>query len=258
VSCFLKDLTDALAAQITPQTKVKVVYGDEGFGRVVESGPHVQILEDPGGDEFDKAPTTQGGATPSRFRKWTGVLVRIKGASSKPGAKLADHRGVVEAIADLVVVSVEEVAHAHSQNVRNITGTTVDDLTDDIGDNAASAYYQLRFKYARALNKAKAISALEGLVVDRSVIAHRMVIAPTDGSAITSVSPVVVNGLAGIDPSFVGKTLTLDGGTAVGNRGDFSIDTVLDDSSVQITNANASIDTGLSWAVSDDEPAQES
>lgn len=260
MSYFLKSFQLALAAALMAQTKVQVVYGDEGFARNVETGPHVQILEDPSGDIFDKAPTTQGGESPSRFRKQVGILVKVKGASPKSGATLADHRGIVDALVDLIVIATEEIAHQHAQTIGEFSGTTVDDLSDDAGSNPSFAYYQLKFKWVRGVNKAKSIAALVGIGVDRSVIAHRMVIPPTDGAAITAKSgdTVTVGGLAGIDSSFVGKTLTLDGGASEGNRGDFPIVTVVDASNVTITNANASIDTGLSWAVSDDEPAQES
>ena len=67
-----------------------------------------------------------------------------------------------------------------------------------------------------------------------------------------------MSGLDGIDASFVGKTLTLAGGAAAANDGDFAIATVIDGTSVTIANPNASVDTGLVWSVSDDEPAQES
>lgn len=257
---FLKSFTDDLATSLKAQTKVAVVYGDEGFARVVESGPHVQVLEDPAGDVFDKAPTTQGGTTPSRFRKQAGVLVRIRGASGKSGATLADHRGVVDALADLIAISAEEIAHSHKLDVTSMLGTTVDDQTDDVGQNPASAYYQLRFKIVRGINKAKAIEALQGAVASSSVIAHRMVIATTAGASITNVAAGVatVSGLEGLDASFVGKTLTLAGGANAPNRGDFPIATVIDATSVTIANPNASIDSGLTWAVSDDEAAQES
>jgi hypothetical protein len=263
VSCFLSLLTAAIAAQLAPQTKAKIVYGDEGFGRVVESGPHIQVLDDPTGDTFGGAPTTQGGSTPTRYRKATGVLVRIKGASSKPGATIKDHRGVVEALTDLLVITIQEVAHApgHSLDVIDITGNVVDDLTDEVGANPASAEYTLRCKVVRGLNKAKAVEALTGLVVEREIIAHRLVVAPTEGASITAVAAggvATVGGLSGIDASYVGKTLTLTGGTVAANAGDFIITAVIDSATVQITNAAASIDSGLTWSVSDDELAQES
>ncbi len=262
MSCFLSLLTAEIAAQLAPLTKAKIVYGDEGFGRVVESGPHIQVLDDPTGDAFGGAPTTQGGSTPTRFRKATGVLVRIKGASSKSGATLADHRGVVEALSDLFVITIQEVAHApgHSLDVVDITGNVVDDLTDEVGANPASAEYTLRCKVVRGLNKAKAVEALTGLVVEREIIAHRLVVAPTEGAEITAVAAGVatVGGLSGIDASYVGKTLTLAGGTVAANAGDFIITAVIDSATVQITNAAASIDSGLTWSVSDDELAQES
>jgi len=257
VTYFLKSFTVALAAALTAQTKAQVVYGDEGFARSHESGPHVQVLEDPSGDVYAKAPTTQGGAQPSRYRKQVGILIKIKGASSKSGANLHDHRGVVDALADLIVIAVEEISHQHKQQIGDIAGTTIDDLSDEAGANPAFAYYQLKFKWVRGVNKAKALEALAASF-DTGIIAHRMVIPTTPGAAITDKTDdtITVSGLAGIDASFVGKTLTLDGGASVGNRGDFPIVTVIDDTSVTITNANASIDTGLTWAVSDDEPAQ--
>lgn len=259
MSCFLSLFTAALAASLATQTKAKVVYGDEGFERTVETGPHVQVLDDPAGDMFGGAPTTQGGSDPTRYRKSTAVLIRIKGASSKPGATIADHRGVVEALTDLVVITMQEVAHApgHSLTVQNITGNVVDNVADEVGTNPASAEYEIRCKIVRGVNKEKSIAALSGLLVGREVIAHRMVIPTTPGAAITAFASNIatVGGLAGIDSSFVGKTLTLDGGAASGNRGDFPIATVIDDTSVTISNPNASIDSGLTWAVSDDEDA---
>jgi hypothetical protein len=259
VSYFLAALTYAIAAQLTPQTKVKIVYGDEGFGRVVESGPHIQVLEDPSGDLFEVPPTIQSGSEPTRYRKWTGVLVKFKGASTKPGAKIADHRGVVEALADLFVVTLQEVAHSNKQKVQAIAGTTVDDYTDEVGTNPSSAYYQLRFQYCRALNKEKSLVALEGLLVGKAVIAHRLVVAPTPYATVTSVVTGVatVGGLSGIDASFVGKTLTLSGGSVAGNAGSFPIASVIDDATVTIANASAGVDTNLTWSVSDDEAAQE-
>lgn len=259
MSYFLKDFAVALALALTAQTKVQVVYGDEGFARSFETGPHVQVLEDPAGDVFTKAPTTQTGVQPSRFRKQVGVLIKVKGASTKSGATLADHRGVVDALADLIVIATEEISHQYKQTIGDFAGATIDDQSDGAGANPAFASYELKFKWLRGVNKAKALTNFAASF-DNGVIAHRMVIPTTDGAAITAkvVDTVTVGGLAGIDASFVGKTLTLDGGASEGNRGDFPIVTVLDDSSVQITNANASVDTGLSWAVSDDEPAQES
>lgn len=257
MSCFLALFTVAIAAQLATQTKAQVVYGDEGFGRVVESGPHVQVLDDPSGDDFELAPTTQGGSSPSRYRKWTGVLVRFKGASTKPGAKLADHRGVVEALCDLFVISAKELAHSKKLEIRNVAGAVVEDIANEVGTNPASAEYQLRFQCARALNKAKAVSALQGLLLSSEVIAHRQVIPPTLGASITTIvnGVVTVGGLAGIDASFVGKMLTLSGSLAE-NDGDFEITAVVDAATVQITNANASIESDLTWSVSDDEDAQ--
>lgn len=257
MSCVLALFTAALATAITPQTKAKFVYGDEGFGRETEEGPHVQVIDDPAGDTYEIAPTTQGGDKPSRFRKWAGVIVRIKGASSKSGATLADHRGLVEALADVLVISLPEVAHAHKLNVRSITGAVVEKQDDDLGTNPASAYYQIRFQLERPLNKKKSLEILAA-DIENGVIAHRMIVPLTEGAWISAFvgDVATISGLSGIDASFVGKTLTLAGGEAEGNRGDFPIASVIDATSVTITNANASIDTGLTWAVSEDEPAQ--
>lgn len=260
MSYFLADVVVALAAILAPQTNAQIVYGEEGFNRVVESGPHVQVLEDPAGDVFELAPTTQGGADPSRYRKWTGVLIKFKAESSKSGATIADHRGIVEALVDVVVVSLQELAHSHKHNVRNMAGAFIVNPFDADDLSPSTAYYELRFQYARALNVTAAVGALTGLVVGRSVIAHRLVVPPTPGASITGVTSGVatVGGLAGIDDAYVGRTLTLTGGSNAGNDGDFVITAVVDDATVQITNSNASVDTDLTWSVSDDEAAQES
>lgn len=244
MSAILDSLAAALSTALAgANLPAEVFFGREGFTREIESGPTIQILYDAGGDTYEAGSARQGDAA-TRFTKWTGAFVNVWGSSSKSGATESDHKEAVEALVDMFLMKLLEIAHTNKLALRNLRGSFIVPDSDAPDGDAFGAHYTVQFQLGRGLNETAAMKAAADLTPMQTVIVSAPSAPDLASGAAASVTAAgaglsTLAGLAGITSDMVGLLLVMSGSASASNDGKFRIAAYIDATSVQIENAAA-------------------
>lgn len=279
MSAFLGFLVyDYLQPKLLAAMACLVILGPEGFERESETGvPIIQVLHDPAGDTYEQATGTRLG----RYVKWTGVKVRFKGASPKPGATSDDHEAVVEPLVDAFITTLENGAHRYGLKLRNIRGAEFKPTGSDEDTSLAGYFYQLQLQIGRGLRETPPKQAPGFVPKNQIVVGPPQTTAPyaPDGAdhggygtpgpvvnaqgtkgSIVATSPATLSFTdAGVTvtTAMLGRLCTITGCKTPANNGLFRVNGILSTTSFTVENPNAvspdANNGSIAWTITEQE-----
>lgn len=268
MSSFLGDLAQKMGALLLasgfPLVTQGVVFGHEGFDRETETGPYVQILQDPAGDAYEAGTAQQGPS--ATVIKYCGVLVHFQASSSKPGATEDDHVAALELLTDAFVFNLVALSHHAKVRLRNLKSATVE---VDMQASQPTAKMTMQCQIGRGVNR-PAPQTASSAILPKMVIRARepsstepsaTALASGTHAAIDSLSGdgATLTGLGGVDAAWVGLDLVVTGAASDPNNGTFRIRSVVDATSVIAINGAAvapDVNNGsIAWRIERSETA---
>lgn len=266
VAAFVKAVSTYLNQ--TLQVPGEVIFGHEGFDRVIPQTPRVQVLYDEDAGDTFVPPGVVRGAPPPAVSWWkrTGCVALIQGASDADGAAEDDHKAVVELLVDYFLVAAQAIAHNNRNLVQDVKGRFVPfdaGLDGTPGQAEFGARYELHFSFLRAVLEppAQKIAKTNLVPAQGVLVAPQTNVAPITGNAasITAFSSpkATVGGLSGITSSVVGLAMSISGASNPLNNGTFPITDFIDGATVKIANPAGSAPDGfnghLIWSITNAE-----
>jgi len=241
---YLGDFTDKVRALLIkdklPLTPDSCFFGSEGVIREIETGPFIQVLHDPGGDQYDIGYANEGIA--NRAINYVGVFVSFRASSNEAGATDDDHVHAVMSLVDEFIKKTIIIAPSYKLRLRAMKGALIPvDPEDD--SSQPDRHYELRFQLGRGMRE-KPAATIAGPAKPK----QRVIVSESDKKLAAGVAAAVVaageglatvTGLADVDAAWLGLTLATVGAASSANNGKFRIHAVVDPTTVQVTNDDA-------------------